>query len=78
MTTRARVLSILAAEFGKPVDVIRDEHTLSDLGDSLEYLEAVIAIENEYSIEITNAEADAANTVALLVELVTRKVTVSA
>ena len=74
MTTRARVLDILAEEFGKPWDEIHDAHTLADLGDSLEFLEALIVIENEYSIEITYREQDAANTVGKLVALVERKV----
>jgi acyl carrier protein len=48
-----KVKEIAAAEFGIEVEIITNETTLDDLGgDSLDTVEFVMALENEFSIDI--------------------------
>lgn len=73
MTVRDRIHNVLAEAFGKPAPFIRDEHTLADLGDSLEFIDAVLVLEDAFGIDITQAEYDATRTVRDVVALVEAK-----
>jgi acyl carrier protein len=50
------------------------DHLVTDLGmDSLDLVEIVMDIENEFKIQIEPAEADLASTVSLIIDLIKSK-----
>lgn len=77
MNTAHRVAVILAKLNGISVDDVNQSDSLiDDLGfDSLESLEAVMAIEDEFEIIIDDEQADNIKTVAELVALVEATIT---
>ena len=74
-TTAQRVIAALVAPSGFKADEIEPQHTLrGDLRmDSLDIVEAVIAIEDACSVELPDFEAEFAQTVADLIALVESK-----
>lgn len=60
-----RVTQLIAEQIGIPVDdVTGDKHLVDDLdADSLDTIELVMLLEEEFEIEITDAEAEKVQTV---------------
>lgn len=50
---------------------------LVDLGDSMEYVEAILTLEDDLHVQLSDAEAEGCQTVADLVSLLDRKVAAS-
>lgn len=75
-STLERVKKIVADNVSiDPNDVFEDSHIENDLGaDSLDIVEIVMAVEEEFDIEITDEEMESAKTVSDLVDLVNRNV----
>lgn len=74
-TIHKRVASILSDELGANESTITQELRLvSDLGaDSLDLIEIVVCVEDEFKIKISDAEAEACATVADLCAIIQRK-----
>lgn len=74
MSVRDTTLKIIAEHLGLNASEISDDSTLdADLGaDSLDQIEIVVELENEFLIEIEDADLDQADTVGKLVALVER------
>ena len=70
-----RVIKVLAEAAGKNPDDVKPEHTFTgDLEfDSLDSVEAVMALEEEFEFEIAEDEANAVDTVAKAIELAEKK-----
>jgi acyl carrier protein len=65
----AKLRTILVEQLGCDADKITDEATLKDLGaDSLDNLEVVIAVEEEFGIDVDDDEAEKITTVGQMVE----------
>ena len=71
-TTFTRVTEVLAEQLGTPKEEIRMESKLADdLGaDSLDTVEVVMAMEDEFSCEIPDEKTDALTTVADVVGVI--------
>ena len=72
MTIRARALKIIADRLGLNESDILPPDGLEEIADSLDQMEIVIDLENEFLIEISDADIDAADTVGKLLDLVER------
>lgn len=75
MTTelnQAELIKLLIAEhLGLSIDDIKDESDLTNLGaDSLDGVEIIMALEDEFSIEICDEDAEKCATIADIVALV--------
>lgn len=75
-TIEQRVIKIIAEQLGGIEESIKHELKLvNDLGaDSLDEVELVMAIEDEFDIEISNSDAEAAKTVQDVINYVTARV----
>ncbi|MBB3017650.1 acyl carrier protein [Microvirga lupini] len=76
-TVEQRVIEIVEQQLGlggnEPVTA--EQHILNDLGgDSLDFIEIVMAIEEEFEIEISDDAAEGAQTVQEAIDLVKRLV----
>ena len=74
-TTAQRVIAALSAPSGIPAEQIKPEHTLAgDLRlDSIDTLEAILAVEEACGVELPDAEVEFAQTVGDLIALVESK-----
>ena len=71
MTIEERVIKILSQQLGIDNDIIHPEKTIQDLwADSLDYVEIVMAIEEEFGIEINDEEGEKLITVQNIIDLV--------
>ena len=75
MAVEARVKKIIAEQLGVEVDdVVSDAKFVEDLGaDSLDTVELVMALEEEFEIEIPDEDAEKIQTVAAAVDFVKEK-----
>ena len=73
--TSKRVIKVLAEAAGKDPDDVKPEHSFKDdlEFDSLDSVEAVMALEEEFEFEIAEDEANAVDTVAKAIELAEKK-----
>ncbi len=71
-----KIIEIIAGSIGVPVeDVTEDTSLMRDLkADSLAAVEALMAIEEEYGIEIDDEEAEKFDTIADIIEYVENKI----
>lgn len=70
---QSRVIEQLVYFAGRAAETIRPEHTLDSLGlDSLDRVEFIMALEDEFQREIDDAEAEKIATVGDAVALVER------
>ena len=74
-TIRERVHKILVDQFGGALGVVKDKTTLEDMGGcSLDEIELVMEIEDEFDISITDEDAEKLRTVGQWVEYLTKRV----
>ncbi len=75
MSIETKVSEIIAEQLGINEDDISTESSLSeDLGaDSLDIVEVVMALEEEFEVEISDGEAENCDTVGDFIALVTKK-----
>lgn len=71
-TVEQRVIEAVAIQFGREEGQIKPEQDIfEDLGgDSLDAIELVIALENEFDIEVSDEDFAEAHTVQELIDLV--------
>lgn len=74
-TTEERIKAVIRDEIGVEMDkVVNDANFIYDLGaDELDFIEMIMAIEEEFGICITDEDADRLKTVGELVEFVNGK-----
>jgi acyl carrier protein len=66
-----KVQKIIAEQLGIDADEVTLESDIDDLGaDSLDFVEILMAVEEEFDIEITDNEAENIDTVGDLVECI--------
>lgn len=72
LTIDQQVVKIVAEQLGVPVgDIHPETSVVDDLGaDSLDAIELVMALEEEFSCEISDADAEQVHTVADMIALV--------
>jgi acyl carrier protein len=70
-----RVKDIIAEQLGLAADEVRPEFTFSnDLGaDDLDFMEIVMALEEEFEIEIDDDEAECFSTVQSAIDFISRR-----
>ena len=73
-TIQQRVIHLVADHFSEPEDRITTATSFADLGaDSLDTIDVVMAVEEEFHMDVDDDKADACKTVADLVALVEPK-----
>lgn len=74
--TENRVISIIADQLGLTVNEVTPDKSIGDdLGaDSLDMVEIVMAAEEEFELDISDAEAERVNTVQQAIDLINRLV----
>jgi len=73
-TVEDTIRELIATQLGVPLDSVqRDKKFVDDLGaDSLDTVELVLTIEDEFHIEVNEDDAEGCDTVQKIVELVER------
>lgn len=76
-TTEERVRSVIVSELGvDPGRIVADARFIDDLGsDELDFIELIMAIEEEFGFEIDDNEADRLDAVGKLIAFVKEKTT---
>lgn len=70
-----KVKKIMAGQLGIGEEEIKEETTFEDLGiDSLEIFEVIMALEDEFSIEIPNEDVENIKNIADIVKYIQSKV----
>lgn len=73
-TTIDRIKDVLADQLGVELEQIEETSTIDTLGgDSLDEIECVMALEEEFDTEISDEEVSVTSTVADLVKLIDTK-----
>ncbi len=57
-----------------PLDVVKDDDVILDIMDSLDFVEMIMEIEDEFGIEIPDTDSDVTITIANLKDLIKRKI----
>lgn len=75
MTNEERINKVITEHLGVDIEKVKpDADIMHDLGaDSLDHVELVMAVEEEFTIEIPDAEAETCATVKDIYELVSKK-----
>jgi len=75
MSVESKVKEIIAEQLGiNEEDISRDSSTVDDLGaDNLDVMELVMALEEEFEVEIDDSEVGNLDTVADFVEIVSQR-----
>ena len=73
-TIEQRIKELISSQLGVPESDVTNEKTfIQDLGaDSLDTVELVLALEDEFKIEVTEEEAEGIDTVQKIIDYVTR------
>lgn len=58
-----KIRDIIADQFGVDADSITEDTAFKDLGDSMDLIELIMAMEEEFDMEIEDEEADSIKTV---------------
>lgn len=67
----SQIKAAIAKHLSKPVEEMKDDARFEDLGaDSLDYVEVVMLVEDEFGVDIPDDAADAIQTVGELVALI--------
>lgn len=75
MSIEDRIKEIVAEQLGVEVSAVTADSTFASLGaDSLDQVELVMALEDEFKIEISDAEAETVNSIEKAIELVSKRV----
>lgn len=76
-TTADKVKRIIAEQIGVSLEEVKPDSTLvADLGaDSLDLVETIMALEEEFHVTISDEQAEKAQTVAQVIELVEQATT---
>lgn len=71
-TVEDTIKELIATQLGVPIDDVQsDKKFVDDLGaDSLDTVELVLTIEDEFNIEVTEDDAEGCDTVQKIIELV--------
>lgn len=73
-STEARVLRVIAEQLGMNIEQITPASTLIDLAvDSMDEVEIVLALEDEFEFEITDSEAEDVSSVQHYIDLAKAK-----
>ena len=74
-TIQSRVIEVIADQLGiEPEEVLPESKIIEDLGaDSLDMIEIVMAIEEEFDCEIADEEAEKIKTVGDVIKLIEEK-----
>lgn len=73
-TTLDRLRAVIAERLGIPQDRVAEDKSFDELGaDSLDSIDVMMAVEEEFGIEIGDEEAERVNTVGELARLVEGK-----
>lgn len=73
-STEARVLRVIAEQLGMDIEQITPASTLIDLAvDSMDEVEIVMALEDEFEFEITDSEAEEVRSVQQYIDLAKAK-----
>ena len=73
-TIEDRIFDLISAEADMPRGALDRETRLHEIGDSLTRVEAVMAIEDEFEISLSDAQVDTVRTLGDLIELVSTAV----
>ena len=63
-----RIKEIIAEQFGLDAESITEETAFKDLGDSMDLIELIMALEEEFDMEIEDEEAEKLKTVGDAIE----------
>ena len=58
-----RIREIIAEQFGLDAESVTEETAFKDLGDSMDLIELIMALEEEFDMEIEDEEAEKLKTV---------------
>jgi len=74
MSIEQRVKKIIADQFGLDIEKVQTEHKLSEYSiDSLDVVDIVMTLEEQFKIQIEDAEYQNADSVIKIIELVNSK-----
>ncbi len=73
-TIAKEVIAVLAEQLNKPVSAINTKSTFEDLGlDSLDRVELVMKLEEQYGVEMSDEDAEKLHTVDQVIEYLVNK-----
>ena len=68
-----RVLQIVAEQAQQPRETLNRETSLHEIFDSLDYVEVTMALEDEFELAISDADADRVLTIGQMIDLIADK-----
>lgn len=58
-----KIRDLIVEQFGVPADSVNEDTAFKDLGDSMDLIELIMALEEEFDLEIDDEETDKIKTV---------------